>query len=117
MRGCATSVKHKEIPVESFHPGLRSASCSRDRLGSSYVFAFRFFHLQQSIGPRPFAVNGETLAKIVHSIVASAMTPKEYELMVDLNRIKIMPRDDEVLRLLAQGSSNQEIAGQLNISV
>jgi DNA-binding NarL/FixJ family response regulator len=36
--------------------------------------------------------------------------------MVDLNTIKITPRDEEVLRLLAQGCSNKEIAGQLNIS-
>src|SRR5215469_14281812 len=36
--------------------------------------------------------------------------------MVDLNAIKITPRDEEVLRLLAQGCSNKEIAGQLNIS-
>jgi two-component system nitrate/nitrite response regulator NarL len=36
--------------------------------------------------------------------------------MVDLAQIKITPRDEEVLRLLAQGCSNKEIAGQLKIS-
>jgi two-component system, NarL family, nitrate/nitrite response regulator NarL len=36
--------------------------------------------------------------------------------MVDLESIKITPRDQEVLRLLAQGCSDKEIAGQLNIS-
>ena len=36
--------------------------------------------------------------------------------MIDLESIKITPRDQEVLRLLAQGCSNKEIAGQLNIS-
>lgn len=36
--------------------------------------------------------------------------------MVDLSAIKITPRDEEVLQLLAQGCSNKEIAGQLNIS-
>ena len=36
--------------------------------------------------------------------------------MVDLDCIKITPRDQEVLRLLAQGCSNKEIAVQLNIS-
>jgi DNA-binding NarL/FixJ family response regulator len=36
--------------------------------------------------------------------------------MIDLDAIKITPRDEEVLRLLAQGCSNKEIAGQLNIS-
>src|ERR1700751_5819604 len=37
-------------------------------------------------------------------------------LMIDLDAIKITPRDEEVLRLLAQGCSNKEIAGHLNIS-
>ena len=36
--------------------------------------------------------------------------------MVDLNVIKITPRDEDVLRLLGQGCSNKDIAGQLNIS-
>lgn len=37
-------------------------------------------------------------------------------IMVDLNEVKITPRDQEVLNLLVQGCSNKEIAGQLNIS-
>lgn len=36
--------------------------------------------------------------------------------MINLDAIKITPRDEEVLRLLAKGCSNKEIAGQLNIS-
>ena len=36
--------------------------------------------------------------------------------MIDLNVIKITPRDGDVLRLLAQGCSNKEIARQLTIS-
>ena len=36
--------------------------------------------------------------------------------MINLNEIKITPRDLEVLRLLVQGCSNKEIASQLNIS-
>ncbi len=36
--------------------------------------------------------------------------------MVDLEHIKVTPRDREVLNLLVQGCSNKEIAGQLNIS-
>ncbi len=36
--------------------------------------------------------------------------------MVDLNVIKITPRDEDVLRLLGQGCSNKEIARQLSIS-
>ena len=36
--------------------------------------------------------------------------------MVDLNEIKVTPRDQQVLSLLVQGCSNKEIAGQLAIS-
>ena len=36
--------------------------------------------------------------------------------MITLDAIKITPRDEEVLRLLAQGCSNKEIAGSLHIS-
>ena len=36
--------------------------------------------------------------------------------MINLNEIKITPRDEQVLRLLVQGGSNKEIASQLNIS-
>jgi DNA-binding NarL/FixJ family response regulator len=36
--------------------------------------------------------------------------------MIDLNDIKITPRDQQVLHLLVQGCSNKEIAGHLNIS-
>jgi DNA-binding NarL/FixJ family response regulator len=36
--------------------------------------------------------------------------------MIDLELIKVTPRDQQVLNLLVQGCSNKEIAGQLNIS-
>jgi DNA-binding NarL/FixJ family response regulator len=36
--------------------------------------------------------------------------------VVDIDRIKVTPRDQEVLNLLVQGCSNKEIAGQLSIS-
>jgi DNA-binding NarL/FixJ family response regulator len=36
--------------------------------------------------------------------------------MINLNEIKITPRDQQVLRLLVQGCSNKEIASQLSIS-
>lgn len=36
--------------------------------------------------------------------------------MINLNEIKITPRDQQVLHLLAQGCSNKEIASYLNIS-
>jgi len=36
--------------------------------------------------------------------------------MMNLNDIKITPRDEQVLRLLVQGCSNKEIAVHLSIS-
>ena len=36
--------------------------------------------------------------------------------MIDLQEVKVTPRDRQVLNLLVQGCSNKEIAGQLNIS-
>jgi DNA-binding NarL/FixJ family response regulator len=36
--------------------------------------------------------------------------------MIDLDEIKITPRDEQVLQLLVQGCSNKEIASQLHIS-
>jgi DNA-binding NarL/FixJ family response regulator len=36
--------------------------------------------------------------------------------MLNLNNIKITPRDAQVLQLLVQGCSNKEIASQLSIS-
>jgi DNA-binding NarL/FixJ family response regulator len=44
--------------------------------------------------------------------------PKESDKkpMINLNDIKITPRDEQVLRLLVQGCSNKEIANHLSIS-
>lgn len=36
--------------------------------------------------------------------------------MVDLNEVKITPRDEQVLKLLVLGCSNNEIANELKIS-
>jgi DNA-binding NarL/FixJ family response regulator len=36
--------------------------------------------------------------------------------VMDLDRVKVTPRDQQVLDLLVQGCSNKEIAGQLSIS-
>jgi DNA-binding NarL/FixJ family response regulator len=36
--------------------------------------------------------------------------------IIDISRIKITPRDQQVISLLVQGCSNKEIAAQLNIS-
>jgi DNA-binding NarL/FixJ family response regulator len=37
-------------------------------------------------------------------------------IMINLESVKVTPRDQQVLNLLVQGCSNKEIAGQLNIS-
>jgi len=37
-------------------------------------------------------------------------------IVIDLEQVKVTPRDQQVLNLLVQGCSNKEIAGQLNIS-
>src|SRR6266849_4811978 len=36
--------------------------------------------------------------------------------VIDLDEVKVTPRDQQVLNLLVQGCSNKEIAGQLRIS-
>ncbi|HTU41170.1 MAG TPA: helix-turn-helix transcriptional regulator [Candidatus Aquilonibacter sp.] len=36
--------------------------------------------------------------------------------MLELDKVKVTPRDRQVLDLLVQGCSNKEIAGQLSIS-
>jgi DNA-binding NarL/FixJ family response regulator len=41
--------------------------------------------------------------------------PEETAVM-DLDKMKVTPRDQQVLDLLVQGCSNKEIAGQLSIS-
>lgn len=37
--------------------------------------------------------------------------------MVDLEQVKVTPRDQQVFSLLVEGSSNKAIAGPLNISL
>jgi DNA-binding NarL/FixJ family response regulator len=37
-------------------------------------------------------------------------------IMINLESVKVTPRDQQVLNLLVQGCSNKEIAGPLNIS-
>ena|SRR5271165_4493422 len=62
--------------------------------------------------------------RVLASVLAPVISPtqkqktklKEEANVVDLNVIKITPRDEDVLRLLGQGCSNKEIARQLNIS-
>jgi DNA-binding CsgD family transcriptional regulator len=61
----------------------------------------------------------ETLARFGDDLAYSFCSLKaagRERAMINLDAIKITPRDEEVLRLLAQGCSNKEIAGQLNIS-
>jgi len=46
------------------------------------------------------------------------LIPRNVEdaIVIDLEQVKVTPRDQQVLNLLVQGCSNKEIAGQLNIS-
>jgi DNA-binding NarL/FixJ family response regulator len=57
----------------------------------------------------------EHLAKLLRMPYWQHKSPRGTR-MIDLKAIKITPRDGEVLKLLAQGCSNKEIAGQLQIS-
>jgi DNA-binding NarL/FixJ family response regulator len=69
-----------------------------------------------SIGLCPIERRSEGLAKGVHPGEAFGTKSGAVINMINLEAIKITPRDEEVLRLLAQGCSNKEIAGHLNIS-
>jgi len=70
-----------------------------------------------------FRVAGENLAKeLLHESCAMQLSLElkrrdaKKKPMLNLNEIKITPRDEQVLRLLVQGCSNKEIASQLKIS-
>jgi DNA-binding NarL/FixJ family response regulator len=68
-----------------------------------------------SIGLCPNERGSEGLAKSVHPRESFGTKSGAVITMINLDAIKITPRDEEVLRLLA-GCSNKEIAGHLNIS-
>jgi DNA-binding NarL/FixJ family response regulator len=62
---------------------------------------------------------GEALAKrLLHieQILRSSRNTGKTMPIVDINRIKVTPRDQQVISLLVQGCSNKEIAAQLQIS-
>ena len=65
---------------------------------------------------------GESLAKYLHEgspigdLDRSLRQEVGEDTAMDLNGIKITPRDQQVLELLVGGCSNKEIAGQLSIS-
>jgi DNA-binding NarL/FixJ family response regulator len=44
------------------------------------------------------------------------LNPRRGTIVIELQDVKVTPRDRQVLNLLVQGCSNKEIAGQLNIS-
>jgi DNA-binding NarL/FixJ family response regulator len=58
---------------------------------------------------------GETLAYTNPDRSFKKQDRKE-AFMINLESVKVTPRDQQVLNLLVQGCSNKEIAGQLNIS-
>jgi DNA-binding NarL/FixJ family response regulator len=63
-------------------------------------------------------VNDEQLAKTVHGegTWLEVISNQEEVMVIDLDQVKVTPRDQQVLNLLVQGCSNKEIAGQLHIS-
>jgi DNA-binding NarL/FixJ family response regulator len=67
------------------------------------------------IGLRPYDPGSEGLAKSVLYTGLVEVSPGA-SAMINLDAVKITPSDQEVLRLLAPGCSNKEIAGHLNIS-
>jgi DNA-binding NarL/FixJ family response regulator len=61
--------------------------------------------------------SNEELAKVVlYKKVTASSTQGGNAMMINLDHVKVTPRDQQVLNLLVQGCSNKEIAGQLNIS-
>jgi DNA-binding NarL/FixJ family response regulator len=58
---------------------------------------------------------GESFAHTNHDRSFIKQDRKE-AFMINLESVKVTPRDQQVLNLLVQGCSNKEIAGQLNIS-
>jgi DNA-binding NarL/FixJ family response regulator len=56
------------------------------------------------------------LAKVVLWKLGVIANRQEESNVVNLDQVKVTPRDQQVLNLLVQGCSNKEIAGQLRIS-
>ena len=56
------------------------------------------------------------MAKSVLLVPPSVIDRQEAINGIDLSQVKVTPRDQQVLNLLVPGCSNQEMAGQLNIS-
>jgi DNA-binding CsgD family transcriptional regulator len=64
-------------------------------------------------------LQGEALANCLLLILSRCEFKKiviAEALMINIEEVKITPRDGQVLKLLVQGCSNKEIADQLNIS-
>jgi len=53
---------------------------------------------------------------VLMKIRSNATSPKEEQIMISLDEVKVTPREQQVLNLLVLGCSNKEIGGQLNIS-
>src|SRR5450755_4070609 len=48
--------------------------------------------------------------------VSTLTVQPEEQIMTNCNQVRVTPRDQQVLNLLAKGCSNKEIGGELNIS-
>jgi DNA-binding NarL/FixJ family response regulator len=51
-----------------------------------------------------------------HVLAELTHNERENPKVINLDEVKVTPRDQQVLNLLVQGCSNKEIAGQLKIS-
>ncbi len=59
---------------------------------------------------------GRTIGESVVMNIGSTLNQQEEQIMIDLDQIKVTPREQQVLNLLMQGCSNREIGGELSIS-
>jgi len=127
LGGAAFKCKKLHIPstgavveMETFIRGFlplwtaRKGTTIRNGMRGTCVRVEALRKLLISRSPR-LEISKRTIGETIAHALLEYKSPRGTE-MIDLNAIKITPRDGEVLKLLAQGCSNKEIAGQLQIS-
>jgi DNA-binding NarL/FixJ family response regulator len=72
--------------------------------------AYSFRDERRMFGEEPAYKNGQ------HDIWQAPKRNSEVNKVIDLNEVRVTPRDQQALKSLVQGCSNKEIAGQLKIS-
>jgi DNA-binding CsgD family transcriptional regulator len=104
---CTTERRCAIPPLLRAH-GVRSAVVVPIRAGTKVYGALGV----DSITPRTFTTNDVRLLEAFADIVAAALPPRPDPRLYDLSH-----REREVLRLLAHGYANREIAARLDVSV